>query len=118
MLYRFALGEEVTATTGVRARLSRPLDWLVISDHAEMYGLMPKLLSGDPQILATTEGKRWYDALKSGDKESMFCHGDGDRLPRSASPIRPSSPTSLFAMPGESTPTWPTATTIRGASRP
>ena len=33
--YRFARGEEVTSTTGVRAKLSQPLDWLVISDHAD-----------------------------------------------------------------------------------
>jgi hypothetical protein len=70
--YRFARGEEVTSTGGLRAKLSRPLDFLVISDHAEMYGLMPKLLAGDPTILATEEGKRWYDALKSGDKELIF----------------------------------------------
>ncbi|MBW2496510.1 MAG: DUF3604 domain-containing protein, partial [Deltaproteobacteria bacterium] len=70
--YRFARGEEVTSTTGVRAKLSRPLDWLVISDHAEMYGLMPKLLAGDPDILATEPGKRWYDALRTGDKKVMF----------------------------------------------
>ena len=70
--YRFARGEEVTATTGTRAKLSRPLDWLVISDHAEMYGLMPQLLKGDPTILATPQGKKWYDALKSGDKDVMF----------------------------------------------
>jgi hypothetical protein len=70
--YRFARGEEVTSTTGVRAKLSRPLDWLVISDHAEMYGLMPQLLSGDRDLLATAQGKSWYDALKSGDKEKMF----------------------------------------------
>ena len=38
--------KEVTATGGLRAKLSRPLDFLVISDHAEMYGLMPQLLSG------------------------------------------------------------------------
>ena len=37
--YRFARGEEVTSTGGLRARLSRPLDFVVISDHAEMYGL-------------------------------------------------------------------------------
>ena len=70
--YRFARGEEVTSTTGVRAKLSRPLDWLVIADHAEMYGLMPKLLSGDPTVLANKEAKRWYEALKSGDKKKMF----------------------------------------------
>ena len=42
--FRFARGEEVTSTGGLRAKLSRPLDFLVISDHAEMYGLMPQLL--------------------------------------------------------------------------
>jgi hypothetical protein len=70
--YRFARGEEVTSTGGLRAKLSRPLDWLVISDHAEMYGLMPRLLAGEPDILATKEGKRWYDALKTGDREKIF----------------------------------------------
>ncbi len=39
--FRFARGEEITTTHGLRARLSRPLDFLVMSDHAEMYGLMP-----------------------------------------------------------------------------
>ena len=70
--FRFARGEEVTSQGGLRAKLSRPLDWLVISDHAEMYGLMPQLLAGDPDILATEQGKRWYDMLKTGDKETMF----------------------------------------------
>jgi len=70
--YRFARGEEVTSTTGVKAKLSRPLDWLVISDHAEMYGLMPKLLNGDPNLLKNKVAKKWYDALKSGDKKTQF----------------------------------------------
>ncbi len=70
--FRFARGEEVTSTGGLRAKLSRPLDWLVISDHAEMYGLMPKLLAGDPDILATPQGKRWYEALRSGDRDQIF----------------------------------------------
>ena len=70
--YRFARGEEVTSTGGLRAKLSRPLDWLVISDHAEMYGLMPKLLAGDPEILGTAQGKKWYKELKSGDRDRIF----------------------------------------------
>ncbi|MCP3869605.1 MAG: DUF3604 domain-containing protein [Gammaproteobacteria bacterium] len=70
--FRFARGEEVTSTGGLRAKLSRPLDWLVISDHAEMYGLMPQLLAGDPDILATEQGGRWYKELKSGDYERIF----------------------------------------------
>ena len=70
--YRFARGEEITTTHGLRAKLSRPLDFLVITDHAEMYGLMPQLLAGDPEILATEKGKRWYDMLKSGDDKQTF----------------------------------------------
>ena len=37
--YRFARGEEVKSSTGLRAKLQRPLDFLVISDHAENLGL-------------------------------------------------------------------------------
>ena len=32
--YRFALGMEVISSTGVPARLNRPLDFLVVSDHS------------------------------------------------------------------------------------
>ncbi|TMV07642.1 DUF3604 domain-containing protein [Ruegeria sediminis] len=70
--FRFARGEEVTTTHGLRARLGRPLDWLVISDHSEMYGLMPQLLAGDQDILATEQGRTWYDALTSGDNDVVF----------------------------------------------
>jgi hypothetical protein len=37
--YRFARGETVTSSTGVPARLNRPLDFLVVSDHAENLGV-------------------------------------------------------------------------------
>ncbi|MCP4381739.1 MAG: DUF3604 domain-containing protein [Hyphomicrobiales bacterium] len=70
--FRFARGEEVTATNGMKAKLSRPLDFLVIADHAEMYGLMPQLLQGDPEVLATEAGRRWYDALTQGDDDLTF----------------------------------------------
>jgi hypothetical protein len=33
--YRFARGEEVTSSHGLRAKLGRPLDFLVVADHAE-----------------------------------------------------------------------------------
>ena len=70
--FRFARGEEVTTTHGLRAKLSRPLDFLVVSDHAEMYGLMPQLLKGDPEIVSTDPGKRWYKELTSGDSDKIF----------------------------------------------
>ncbi|MBY5648453.1 DUF3604 domain-containing protein [Rhizobium leguminosarum] len=70
--YRFARGEEITTTGGLRVKLSRPLDFLVISDHAEMYGLMPQLMSGDPEILATEAGKKWHRSLTSGNQDEIF----------------------------------------------
>ncbi len=70
--FRFSRGEEVTTTGGLRAKLSRPLDFVVIADHAEMYGLMPQLLSGDPEILATAAGRRWYDMIQTGDRDQIF----------------------------------------------
>ena len=70
--FRFARGEEITTTHGLRAKLSRPLDFLVISDHAEMYGLMPQLLSGNQDVLSTEIGKRWYETLSSGDIDKIF----------------------------------------------
>jgi len=70
--FRFARGEEITTTHGLRAKLSRPLDFLVISDHAEMYGLMPRLLAGDPDIMSSEIGKRWYGELQSGDRDRIF----------------------------------------------
>ncbi|MBE1282909.1 MAG: DUF3604 domain-containing protein [Rhodobacteraceae bacterium] len=70
--FRFARGEEVTTTHGLRAKLSRPLDWLVVSDHAEMYGLMPQLLAGDAQVLSSEIGRQWYRELTSGDADRAF----------------------------------------------
>ena len=70
--FRFARGEEISTTHGLRVKLSRPLDFLVISDHAEMYGLMPQLFSGDPEILATEAGRRWYEELTSEDTDRIF----------------------------------------------
>ena len=70
--FRFARGEEVTTTHGLRAKLSRLLDWLVVSDHAEMYGLMPQLLSGDAQVPATDQGRAWYEALTAGNPQRAF----------------------------------------------
>ena len=31
--YQFARGEEVTSSTGLQVKLSRPLDFLVVADH-------------------------------------------------------------------------------------
>ena len=46
--YRFAKGEEVTASSGQPAKLSRPLDFLVVADHSDNMGFFPDLLAGKP----------------------------------------------------------------------
>ncbi len=65
--YRFARGEEVVTSTGLRARLSRPLDFLVVSDHSDNMGFFPDLLSGQPHILNDPQGKEYYDRIQAGD---------------------------------------------------
>ena len=40
--YKFARGEEVTSTTGIKTKLSRPLDFLAITDHSDGMGLQRK----------------------------------------------------------------------------
>jgi len=64
--YRFARGEQVEANNGMQAKLVRPLDFLVVSDHSEYQGLMPLLRTGDPAILEDEVGKRWYNWFKEG----------------------------------------------------
>ena len=64
--YRFAKGEEVTASSGQRAKLSRPLDFLVVADHSDGLGFFPLLISGDPKTLAYPQARKWYDMIQAG----------------------------------------------------
>jgi len=64
--YRFARGEEVTSSSGQLAKLSRPLDFLVVADHSDNMGFFPDLFAGKPEILANPTGRRWYDMIQSG----------------------------------------------------
>src|SRR6187401_95496 len=64
--YRFARGEEITSNTGQPVRLSRPLDFLVVADHSDGMGFFPMLMSADPTLMGTEQGKRWYDQIKGG----------------------------------------------------
>ncbi|MDP3676391.1 MAG: DUF3604 domain-containing protein [Novosphingobium sp.] len=68
---RFARGEEVTSTLGIKARLARPLDWLVITDHSDALG-GTKALAEAPRILIRDPVmKRWHDMLNAGPEQSL-----------------------------------------------
>jgi hypothetical protein len=64
--YRFARGEEVISNTGQSVQLIRPLDFLVITDHAEMIGLAPAIESADPLLLDDPWGREIYEQYNSG----------------------------------------------------
>jgi hypothetical protein len=64
--YRFARGEEVVSSTGQPAQLSRPLDFLVVTDHAEAFGAMVEVIRGNSALLADPQIKRWHDMIKEG----------------------------------------------------
>jgi len=70
--FRFAKGEEVQAENGMAVRLRRPLDFLLLSDHAEYLGLMPRLDAGDPLARETEVGERWYGLRKEGKMAEVF----------------------------------------------
>ena len=69
--YRFAKGEAVVANNGMTARLEAPLDFLVVSDHAEYMGLLPALRAGNEALLSDPVGRRLSEAVQ-GDQASQY----------------------------------------------
>ena len=70
--YRFARGEEVKSSTGLPAKLQRPLDFLVVADHAENLGLAPQIASSDPELLKSEWGRKVHDLVKAGKGVEAF----------------------------------------------
>jgi hypothetical protein len=68
--YRFARGEQVISSTGVPAKLSRPIDFLVVSDHAEGLGVMMEVYNGNPAFASDATLARWGKAMKAGGEEA------------------------------------------------
>jgi hypothetical protein len=65
--YRAARGEEVESQTGQRFKLIRPLDFVVVADHAENIGVADYLNRGDPLVLESEAGRRWRDYFEAGE---------------------------------------------------
>jgi hypothetical protein len=70
--YRFARGEEIKSNTGLPVKLARPLDFLVIADHAENLGLAPMIAASDPGLLQSEWGKKVHDLVKGGKGTDAF----------------------------------------------
>jgi hypothetical protein len=81
--FRFARGEQVLSSTGVDARLSRPLDWLVVADHSDNMGFFPDLYAGKSHIVSNPQGREWYEGIREGrgvevayELISLFANGE------------------------------------------
>lgn len=71
--YRFAKGLPVLhPSLRTRVRIARPLDFLVVSDHAELMSLQTELLKGNAQMLATEWGKRLRAELQADPRRSVM----------------------------------------------
>ncbi len=73
---RFAKGEEVVSSTGVKAKLARPLDFLVVSDHAEGIGATKALYEAPRMMITDPTALRWYDMMHEGPAGSLKATGE------------------------------------------
>ncbi|MEJ7925749.1 DUF3604 domain-containing protein [Sphingobium sp. AN641] len=92
--YRLARGEEVAGTSGLHVKLRRPLDFLVVADHAEYIGVFPRLAKGGSTEGPWEQGKRWSDLLKAGDVRTAMneffdiLRAGGSRSPEPAALVK------------------------------
>jgi hypothetical protein len=63
---RFARGEEVTSTWGLKAKLARPLDFLVIADHSGGLGATRALYEAPRMMIKDKTLLRWHDEMHKG----------------------------------------------------
>ena len=63
---RFARGEQVMSSLGEPAKLSRPLDWVAVTDHSDAAGTIFEIRAGNPNLLTNPQIKRWHDLMSAG----------------------------------------------------
>ena len=73
---RFARGEEVTSSTGLKAKLARPLDFLVIADHSDGFATIKDLYEAPRSFLTHPMMLRWYDMMHESPEQSIKAVGE------------------------------------------
>jgi hypothetical protein len=68
---RFARGEQVESTFGVPVELSRPLDWLVMTDHSDSLGVTSEVRAGNPKLMKDPTLKQWNAAMRRGPEAAV-----------------------------------------------
>lgn len=71
--YRFAKGIPVLdPQSGHTMRLKRPLDFLVVSDHAELLGMPRSIGNDDKRLTQSSVGKGLYELISAGKLSEAF----------------------------------------------
>ena len=70
--YLFARGGTVTSNTGQPVRLGRPLDFIVVSDHAEYLGVSAMLDTRADQLAGSEIAQRWLQFVREGKKQQIL----------------------------------------------
>lgn len=81
--YRFAKGEAVKASNGMTAQLERPLDFLMIADHADYLGSFDELRADNPLLMANAKLREWRAMLGLPRAERLYLE------PRQTEPDNP-----------------------------
>lgn len=63
--YRFAKGETIESE-GKEMQLSRPLDFLVVADHAEGIGMINEIMNENPAFMKDPTLQKWAKQLQEG----------------------------------------------------
>ncbi|MGI9629325.1 MAG: DUF3604 domain-containing protein [Longimicrobiales bacterium] len=91
--FQLARGDEVRSTHGELVKLSRPLDWLVVSDHSDAMGAMKEIVSGNPLLMRDPTLRDWHDRVNAGGQTAFeaalevvatFAGLSGDVVPEAA----------------------------------
>ncbi|MCA0931661.1 DUF3604 domain-containing protein [Lutimonas saemankumensis] len=64
--YQFARGDEVTSSTGIKTKLNKPLDFLVVADHSDGMGFFPDLMAGKEHVMQYEESVKWKKLIDEG----------------------------------------------------
>ena len=69
--YRFARGDEITASGGFKIKLGQPLDFLVVTDHSDSMGAMEEVVRGNPNLLTDPIVRDWHNRINAGGEVAM-----------------------------------------------
>ena len=71
--YRYAKGLPVVHPYHrARIQLTAPLDFLVVADHAEYLGVVPRILAGDPRVAASPTAQGFLALVSQGREDEAY----------------------------------------------